>query len=122
MHATKSDSEVPIPPNQTLYCRNLDDKVHQNDLIANLYEFFIPFGEVVGVKATHSKQMRGQAFVAFREQAAAAVAMKKCQGKHILGKPIQINYARTKSDVLSGADKNGQASKRRKINEGPAAQ
>lgn len=109
-----SESVVePLPPSPTLYCRNINDKVHQNDIVANLYELFIPFGEVVSVNAIKSKAMRGQAFVSFRDENAAIAAHRKLQGHMVLGQPITIQFAKTKSDVLTAAE-GGPRPKRRK--------
>eukprot|EP01055_Gregarina_sp_Pseudo9_P003234 Gregarina_sp_Pseudo_9__3233@NODE_3419_length_653_cov_12_317590_g3119_i0_p1_GENE_NODE_3419_length_653_cov_12_317590_g3119_i0NODE_3419_length_653_cov_12_317590_g3119_i0_p1_ORF_typecomplete_len122_score10_67RRM_5/PF13893_6/2_4e12RRM_1/PF00076_22/1_5e11Limkainb1/PF11608_8/0_00049PHM7_cyt/PF14703_6/0_0063DUF4523/PF15023_6/0_019RRM_occluded/PF16842_5/0_025RRM_8/PF11835_8/0_053_NODE_3419_length_653_cov_12_317590_g3119_i0286627 len=88
-------------PSQTLYCTNLDDKVSVHDLKGNLFELFVPFGEILGIEARITKKMRGQAFVIFKEQTAATNALRKVQGHLFMEKPIKIEYARSKSDIVS---------------------
>lgn len=88
-------------PSQTLYCTNLDDKVSIADLKGNLFEFFVPFGEILGIEARSTKKMRGQAFVIFKDQTAATNALRKSQGQMFMEKPIKIEYARSKSDVVA---------------------
>lgn len=108
----------PNPPNVTLYCRNLDDRIHQDALRANLYEFFISYGEVIAVQAIHSKKLRGQAFVTFRDINAASQAMKALQGAMFLDKPIIIAFAKSKSEVASVVDGTVKL-KKRKVAEEP---
>lgn len=89
-----------IPPNQTLYCNNLNDRVSTNDLVANLFEYFAPYGEIIDIVAKKSEKKRGQAFVVFSELPAAAAAMRSLQGKAFLGRPMRICFAKTKSDAV----------------------
>eukprot|EP01053_Blabericola_migrator_P001381 Blabericola_migrator_1__1380@NODE_1359_length_4725_cov_105_142121_g912_i0_p6_GENE_NODE_1359_length_4725_cov_105_142121_g912_i0NODE_1359_length_4725_cov_105_142121_g912_i0_p6_ORF_typecomplete_len118_score20_49RRM_5/PF13893_6/1_2e12RRM_1/PF00076_22/2_7e12RRM_1/PF00076_22/1_1e04Limkainb1/PF11608_8/4_1e06RRM_occluded/PF16842_5/0_016RRM_8/PF11835_8/0_044DUF4523/PF15023_6/0_053PHM7_cyt/PF14703_6/0_18_NODE_1359_length_4725_cov_105_142121_g912_i039974350 len=91
-------------PSQTLYVSNLDDKVSLIDLKGNLFELFIPFGEILGIEARVTKKMRGQAFIVFKEQAAATNALSRLQGFVFMEKPIKIEYARAKSDAVSLLD------------------
>eukprot|EP01054_Gregarina_sp_Poly1_P010176 Gregarina_sp_Poly_1__10175@NODE_6_length_24954_cov_45_443846_g5_i0_p15_GENE_NODE_6_length_24954_cov_45_443846_g5_i0NODE_6_length_24954_cov_45_443846_g5_i0_p15_ORF_typecomplete_len114_score18_27RRM_5/PF13893_6/7_6e12RRM_1/PF00076_22/3_8e11Limkainb1/PF11608_8/0_0052PHM7_cyt/PF14703_6/0_012RRM_8/PF11835_8/0_023RRM_occluded/PF16842_5/0_11SET_assoc/PF11767_8/0_15_NODE_6_length_24954_cov_45_443846_g5_i072087549 len=91
-------------PSQTLYCSNLDDKVSIGDLKGNLFELFIPFGEILGIEARVSKKLRGQAFIIFKDQSAATNALRKLQGQLFMEKPMKIEYARTKSDIVALLD------------------
>eukprot|EP00922_Rhytidocystis_sp_ex-Travisia-forbesii_P010609 GHVS01015559.1.p1 GENE.GHVS01015559.1~~GHVS01015559.1.p1 ORF type:complete len:315 (-),score=97.98 GHVS01015559.1:187-1131(-) len=116
-------------PNETLYCNNLNDKVHRSDLVALLYELFIPYGSVINVivkapakskkgggdggdeaggaadKAAatttgkYAPRLRGQAFVVFTDVAGATTAMRCVQGRVFLDKTIRIQFARQKSDA-----------------------
>eukprot|EP00922_Rhytidocystis_sp_ex-Travisia-forbesii_P010610 GHVS01015560.1.p1 GENE.GHVS01015560.1~~GHVS01015560.1.p1 ORF type:complete len:323 (-),score=105.80 GHVS01015560.1:165-1133(-) len=115
-------------PNETLYCNNLNDKVHRTDLVALLYELFIPYGSVINVivkapakskkggdggeegggaggKASstttgkYAPRLRGQAFVVFTDVAGATTAMRCVQGRVFLDKTIRIQFARQKSDA-----------------------
>lgn len=86
-----------VVPNQTLYCSNLNDRVLLGDLVACLYEGFSAHGHVLDVVA--GRRLRGQAFVVFSELSSATSALRAMQGKEFLGKPMRVNYAKTKSDA-----------------------
>lgn len=88
-----------IPPNQTLYCNNLNDRLQRKDIQACLYDFFSPFGCILEIIA-HGAKMRGQAFVVFADLPAATAALRAAQGQLFLGKPLRVQYAKTKSDAV----------------------
>ncbi|CDR96964.1 U2 small nuclear ribonucleoprotein B', putative [Babesia bigemina] len=84
-------------PNQTLYVSNLDDQVHVNDIIKLLFELFIPYGEIVDIRARRTQKLRGQAFVSFSEISSATAALKGVNNRIFLNRPIKVAYARTQS-------------------------
>lgn len=55
-----------IPPNQTLYVNNLNEKLPKDELRRSLYALFGQFGPVLDVVALKTTRMRGQAFIVFR--------------------------------------------------------
>jgi len=70
-----------IPPNQTLYVNNLNEKLHKDGvwssrivrhahsstvLKRSLYCLFCQFGPVMDIIAMKTAKMRGQAFVVYR--------------------------------------------------------
>jgi len=55
-----------IPPNQTLYINNLNEKLPKDELRRALYALFGQFGPVLDVVALKTVRMRGQAFIVFR--------------------------------------------------------
>jgi U2 small nuclear ribonucleoprotein B'' len=71
---------VDVPPNQTIYVRNLNEKVKKQELRQSLYEAFSQFGRVVDVVALKTTRMRGQAFIAFEDIASATNALRGLQG------------------------------------------
>ncbi|EDO08138.1 RNA recognition motif domain containing protein [Babesia bovis T2Bo] len=81
-------------PNHTLYVSNLDDRIHVNDLRKLLYEFLIPYGEIVDISARRTQKLRGQAFVSFSEIASAISAFKGVNGRSFLDRPLKVAYAR----------------------------
>ncbi|EDL42313.1 U2 small nuclear ribonucleoprotein B'', putative [Plasmodium vivax] len=89
-----------IPPNQTLYVNNLEEKVNVQDLRDLLFEFFCPYGNVLDVVIKKANQSRGQAFVVFNTVASSTLAYKHLKGKLFLNKHININYAKTKSRII----------------------
>ncbi|KAJ6263430.1 hypothetical protein Dda_1993 [Drechslerella dactyloides] len=93
-----------VPPNQTLYISNLNDKIHKPDLKIALYTLFSTYGVVLDVVALKTMKMRGQAHVAFRDVAGASSAMRACQGMAFFGKEMRIQYAKSKSDTIAKLD------------------
>lgn len=59
-----------------------------SEIKEELMTLFSPFGEIVQIIAMRSYWRRGQAFVAFRDQAAATKAMTALQGRMLEGKPM----------------------------------
>ena len=55
-------------------------------------------GDVVALK---TERMRGQAFIAFREEASAAAALRELNGFVFYGAPVSIEYARTQSNIVN---------------------
>lgn len=92
---------VDVPPNQTIYVRNLNEKVKKQELRQSLYEAFSQFGRVVDVVALKTTRMRGQAFIAFEDIASATNALRGLQGFLFYDKPMVIQYAKTKSDKVA---------------------
>eukprot|EP01068_Selenidium_serpulae_P010485 Selendium_serpulae@DN5473_c0_g1_i1.p1 len=89
-----------IPPNQTLYCNNIEHRIHVKDLKACLFDLFTPYGEVLDVVAQKTPPSKcGQAFVVFAHIGAATTALRALQGFDFLGRPLRITYAKKKSDA-----------------------
>ena len=96
------------PPNQTLYIRNLNEKVKIDgnhilyesaiELKKALFEIFSPYGEILGVYAKKTYRMKGQAFVVFKELQSASEAMRCLQKTPLFGLEMNIHYAKDKSD------------------------
>merc|ERR1719432_680686 len=93
-----------LPPNQTLYVNNLNDKINVETLKKSLREVFAAFGGIIDIIAMKSLKRRGQAWIIFKEVSSATNALKSLQGFPFYNKPMRINYARTKSDVVAKAD------------------
>ncbi|EME30477.1 U2 small nuclear ribonucleoprotein B'' [Galdieria sulphuraria] len=95
---------VDVPPNQTIYIRNLDEKVKKQELRQSLYEAFSQFGRIVDVVALKTTRMRGQAFIAFEDIASATNALRGLQGFLFYNKPMVIQYAKAKSEKVAKLD------------------
>lgn len=93
-----------IPPNQTLYLNNLNEKIKIPELKCVLHELFCTYGEIVDIVAFNSLKKKGQAFVVFRDISCATNALRALQGFTMLDKPVRIQYSRTKSDAISLED------------------
>lgn len=95
---------APLPPNQTLYVNNLNDKINTETLKKSLREVFTAFGGILDVIAMKSLKRRGQAWIIFKETSSATNALKSLQGFPFYNKPMRINYAKTKSDAVAKSD------------------
>ncbi|KAL8812056.1 MAG: hypothetical protein Q9200_001322 [Gallowayella weberi] len=91
-------------PNQTLYVKNLSDKLQKQDLRLSLYTLFSTYGPVLDVVALKTKKMRGQAHVIFRDVQASTQAMRALQGFDFFGKEMKIQYGKGKSDTIAKLD------------------
>ncbi|KAN0100117.1 hypothetical protein V8E55_000101 [Tylopilus felleus] len=85
---------------ETLYIQNLNEKIKVDVLKASLRGLFKSYGEVLEVVAHSNLRMRGQAFVSFTSPEIAAKAMKEVRGFPLYSKPMQISFARTRSDAV----------------------
>ncbi|KAL6873104.1 hypothetical protein J3F83DRAFT_732053 [Trichoderma novae-zelandiae] len=95
----------PIPPNQTLYVTNLPSaKIQKSDLRTALYMLFSTFGPVLDIVALKTMEMRGQAHIVFRDIQAATQAMRSMDGQTFLGRPMKIQYAKSKSHFVAKLD------------------
>jgi len=93
-----------LPPNQTLYVNNLNDKINTETLKKSLREVFAAFGGIIDIIAMKSLKRRGQAWIIFKEVPSASNALKSLQGFPFYNKPMRINFARTKSDTVAKGD------------------
>ncbi|KAG0367118.1 hypothetical protein BC939DRAFT_108544 [Gamsiella multidivaricata] len=93
-----------IDPNQTIYVRNLNEKIKKNELKRSLYGLFSAYGKVISVVASKTTRDRGQAFVAFSDIVSATAALRGLQGFSFYGKSMEIQYAKTKSHAIAKLD------------------
>lgn len=93
-----------VPPNQTLYVQQLNEKIKVPELKCCLFELFSTYGEVIDVVAGGGDRHRGFAHVVFRDITCATNALRALQNFVFLDKPLKISYARSKSDVISLED------------------
>jgi len=90
-----------IPPNQTLYINNLNEKVKIPELKSSLFELCSSYGEMMDIVAGSSMKKRGQAFVVFRDIAAATQALRALNDFKFYDRPMRIEYAKDKSDAVA---------------------
>ncbi|KAF9261416.1 RNA-binding domain-containing protein [Marasmius fiardii PR-910] len=101
--SVQSEPELPAQPEQkseTLYIQNLNEKIKIDVLKASLRGLFKSYGEVLDVVAHKNLRMRGQAFVSFADADVAKKAMMEVRGFPLYSKPMQISFARTRSDAV----------------------
>jgi len=87
--------------NQTVYVRNISEKVKQDPLRRALYLTFSTFGNVIEVHCPRTKKIRGQAWIVYDEPAGAVQAVAEMNGKMFFGKPIEVTFAKKKSDIIA---------------------
>jgi U2 small nuclear ribonucleoprotein B'' len=67
---------------------------------ATLNNLFRHYGKVLDVVAHRNVRMRGQAFVSFANPEVARKAMKEVNKFPLYGEPMQISFARTRSEAV----------------------
>jgi len=100
--ATNGD-ETEITPNQTIYVNNLNERIKKEELRKSLYAMFSQFGTVLDVVALKTLKMRGQALVA-EGISLNTRAMRSMQNFPFYDKPIKIQFASGKSDIIAKMD------------------
>ncbi|KAL6513042.1 hypothetical protein OROMI_034630 [Orobanche minor] len=93
-----------VPPNKTIYINNLNEKIKLDELKKSLHAVFSQFGKILEVLAFKTLKHKGQAWVVFEEVSSATNALRQMQGFPFYDKPMRIQYAKTKSDVIAKAD------------------
>ncbi|KAF6982702.1 hypothetical protein CFC21_001053 [Triticum aestivum] len=93
-----------VQPNVTIYINNLNEKIKLEALKKSLNAVFSQFGKIIEVLAFKTLKHKGQAWVVFEDVASATEALKRMQDFPFYDKPMKIQYAKTKSDVVAKAD------------------
>lgn len=83
----------------SIYIRNIDEKIKIPKLKEVLQHRFSKYGQVLDVVAHANIRMRGQAFVIFENTATAEKAMQKSKSAKIFGKPM-VNRASLLLDAV----------------------
>ncbi|KAI7824667.1 hypothetical protein BC939DRAFT_138810 [Gamsiella multidivaricata] len=100
---TQTTENVPAP-SPSLYIKNLNEKIKLDVLKKSLRTIFGQYGEVLDIVAHSNIRMRGQAFVIFGDKDVATKAMSEVQGFPLYGKPMVIQYSKSKSDIHAKKD------------------
>ncbi|XP_038053092.1 U1 small nuclear ribonucleoprotein A-like [Patiria miniata] len=90
-----------VPPNQTIYINNLNEKIKKDELKKSLYAIFSQFGQILDIVALKTLKMRGQAFVVFKDINSATNALRSMQGFPFYEKPMRIQYGKSQSDAVA---------------------
>ncbi|VVB03632.1 unnamed protein product [Arabis nemorensis] len=101
--ANQGGSEL-SSPNQTIYINNLNEKVKLEELKKSLNLVFSKFGNILEVLAFKTLKHKGQAWVVFENAESASTAIAEMNGYLFYDKPMRIQFAKTKSDVVAKAD------------------
>jgi RNA recognition motif-containing protein len=89
-----------ILQNETLYVNHLNEKIKTDLLRENLYYLFSQYGDVLEINIRKSKKMRGQAFIVYKDINDATRAKVSLNNFLFLGSRINIDYAKSKSDII----------------------
>lgn len=92
------------PVNSTIYINNLNEKTKLDELKKSLQAVFSQFGKILEILAFKTLKHKGQAWVVFEDASSATSAIKQLQGFPFYDKPMRIQYAKTKSDIIAKAD------------------
>lgn len=106
-----------VPPSQTIYINNLNEKIKKEELKKSLYAVFSQFGKILDIVASKTLKLRGQAWVVFDDVTAATNALRQMQEFPFYDKPMKIQYAKTKSDAVAKSDGTYVPKERRKRQE-----
>ncbi|KAI1003507.1 hypothetical protein K3495_g4697 [Podosphaera aphanis] len=108
-------------PNATVYVRNLEERIKLPQLREALEELFSEYGTIIDIVAKSNLKAKGQAFIVFDSVESATKAIEEIQGFELYDKPMQLAYARTRSDASVQKEKgNGEefeSHKRRRLAE-----
>lgn len=85
---------------ETLYLRNLNEKISINKLKTKLQALFSTYGTIIQITAHKNLKMKGQAFITYDSIEHAQNAINKLQNFMIFEKPVQIQFSRSNSDNL----------------------
>ncbi|KAG8227109.1 hypothetical protein J437_LFUL001652 [Ladona fulva] len=83
-------------PSEVLYVKNLSKSVEEMDLVSYFGNFEASGGKKIMYRLM-SGRMRGQAFITFPDADKAAMALEALNGCYCKGKPLIIQFGRSKS-------------------------
>jgi len=109
-------------PSQTIYIRNLDDKIKKDDLKRALYQLFITYGDIIDIVHMRTPKMRGQAFVVFDDISGATAARRALDKFPFFGRPLALQFAKGKSDAVAKRDGTWKAKETEKRKATPGTQ
>ncbi|KIW33543.1 uncharacterized protein PV07_00383 [Cladophialophora immunda] len=87
------------PPSATVYVKNLEERIKVEQMKAALTEIFSEYGNIIDLVAKSNLKAKGQAFVVFDDPDSAAKAIEEINGFELFDKPMQLDFARTRSDA-----------------------
>lgn len=100
--------------------RNLEERIKVDQLKEALTELFEEYGEIIEIVAKTNLKAKGQAFIVFDSVESAQKAIDEVQGFELFEKPMQLAFAKTRSDASVkrlGDEDEFDAHKRRRLAE-----
>ena len=104
----------------SIYVRNLEERIKVDQLKEALTELFSEYGEIIDIVAKTNLKAKGQAFVVFDSVESAQKAIDEVQGFELFEKPMQLAFARTRSDATvkkTGDEEEYESHKRKRLAE-----
>jgi RNA recognition motif-containing protein len=86
-------------PLHRVYVKNLEERIKVDALKVALTEIFSEYGNIVDLVAKKNLKAKGQAFIVFDNPDDAAKAIEEVNGFELFDKPMQLDFARTRSDA-----------------------
>lgn len=108
------------PSSATVYVRNLEERIKIDQLKEALTELFSEYGEIIDIVAKTNIKAKGQAFIVFDSPESAQKAIDEVQGFELFEKPMQLAFAKTRSDATvkrNGDEEEFESHKRRRLAE-----
>ncbi|KAF7512240.1 hypothetical protein GJ744_002402 [Endocarpon pusillum] len=87
------------PPSATVYVRNLEERIKPDALKSALTDIFSEYGSIIDLVAKTNLKAKGQAFIVFDSTEAASRAIEEVNGFELFDKPMQLDFAKTRSDA-----------------------
>ncbi len=87
-------------PCETLYIKNLNEKIKIDELKEALDKEFSQFGEIIEIRVRNTIRLKGQAFISFKTKEESINAKKNLNDKLFLNKKLIIEFAKTPSDSI----------------------
>ena len=85
---------------ETLYIKNLNEKIKIDELKEALNKEFSQYGEIIEIRVRNSIRLKGQAFISFKTKEQSSKAKKNLNDKLFLNKKLIIEFAKTPSDSI----------------------
>jgi len=107
-------------PASRVYIKNLEERIKPDELKEALSEIFSEYGSIIDLVAKTNLKAKGQAFIVFDNADAAARAIEEVQGFELFDKPMQLDFAKTRSDATvlkDGGEQELDAHKRKRMAE-----
>lgn len=103
-----------VPPNHTIYLKNLNDKIKMDRMKASLYSSFSQHGKILEIVMGKARKLRGQAWITFDDIASASNALRAMNGFILFEKPTVIQFGKDKADVIARREGTFQPREKRK--------
>merc|ERR1719463_304106 len=79
-----------VPPNNTIYVNNINEKLKRDELVQSLRHVFGQFGKIIDIICyTKILKAKGQAFIVFDQIESAKKAVHEMQNFQFYNKPIR---------------------------------
>eukprot|EP01084_Bolivina_argentea_P020919 38855_1 len=99
------DKWANVPPNNTIYVNNLNEKISRDETVNGLREVFSQFGKVLSIVCyTKIKRCKGQAWVVMEKTESATKAIREMQNFIFFQKPMRVAYSKNVSDATLKRD------------------